>query len=51
MDYGIEDAPSLEESVYEIDLAATDGVLYNDGDTMMEIKNPSVDIKVRVKER
>ena len=51
VDYGIDNAPSLEDSAYEIDLEATDGVLYNDGDTMMEIKNPSVDIKVRVKER
>lgn len=51
MNYGIDDIPSLEDSAYEIDLSATDGVLYNDGDTMMEIKNPAVDIKVRVKER
>lgn len=40
-------------SEYEqkIDLSATDGVLYNDGDCMMEIKNPSVDIRIRVKEK
>ena len=34
-----------------VDLDVTDGILYNDGDTMMEIKNPSQDIRVRVKER
>lgn len=39
------------DQVNEIDLTATDGVLYNDGDCMMEIKNPSIDIKVRVKEK
>lgn len=35
----------------EIDLEATDWILYNDGDSMMEIKNPETDIKIRVKER
>jgi hypothetical protein len=34
-----------------IDLDATDGILYNDGDTMMELKYPSRDIKIRIKER
>lgn len=34
-----------------IDLEATDGILYNEGDTMMEIKYPSQDIRVRIKER
>lgn len=34
-----------------IDLEATDGILYNDGDTMMEIKYPSRDIKIKIKER
>lgn len=34
-----------------IDLDATDGILYNDGDSMMEIKNPSNDIIIRLKER
>ena len=34
-----------------VDLEVTDGILYNDGDTMMEIKNPNQDIRVRVKER
>lgn len=39
-----------DERVY-VDLAATDGILYNDGDTMMEIKRPEEDIRVRFKER
>lgn len=34
-----------------VDLDVTDGILYNDGDSMMEIKNPSHDIRVRLKER
>ena len=34
-----------------VDLNATDGILYNDGDTMMEIKKPAEDIKIRIKER
>lgn len=34
-----------------IDLEATDGILYNDGDCMMEIKNPETDIRVRIKEK
>lgn len=36
---------------YEIDLEATDGILYNEGDTMMEIKKPETDIRIRIKER
>ena len=36
---------------YIIDLEATDGILYNDNDTMMEIKKPETDIKIRIKER
>ena len=35
----------------EIDLEATDGILYNEGDMMMEIKKPENDIKIRIKER
>ena len=35
----------------EVDLEATDGILYNEGDTMMEIKNPEKDIRIRIKER
>lgn len=34
-----------------IDTEATDGILYNDADTMMEIKYPETDIRVRVKEK
>lgn len=34
-----------------VDLNATDGILYNDGDQMMEIKYPETDIVVRVKSR
>lgn len=34
-----------------VDLEATDGILYNDGDSMMEIKYPEEDIVVRVKTR
>lgn len=41
--------PTNEEGV--IDLESTDWILYNDGDTMMEIKKPKEDIKVRIKER
>lgn len=39
------------EDRYEVDLEATDGILYNEGDTMMEIKNPEKDIRIRIKER
>lgn len=34
-----------------IDLDASDWILYNDGDTMMEIKDPTVDITVQIKVR
>ena len=34
-----------------VDLEASDGILYNDGDTMMEIKYPKTDIQVKIKER
>lgn len=40
-----------EEGNEVLDLEVTDGVIYNDGDTMVEIKNPEKDILVRVKER
>lgn len=39
------------DRVEMVDLSVTDGVLYNDGDTMMEIKNPANDIRIRLKER
>ena len=35
----------------QIDLEASDGILYSDGDSMFEIKYPENDIMVRVKER
>lgn len=34
-----------------VDLEATDGILYNEGDTMMEIKYPESDIRIKFKER
>ena len=34
-----------------INLDATDGILYNDGDSMIELKYPSKDIRIRIKER
>ena len=39
----------MNESI--VDLEASDYILFNDGDTMMEIKNPNDDIRVRIKER
>jgi hypothetical protein len=41
----------VSENEEKIDLEATDGILYNDGDCMMEIKNPSINIRIRVKEK
>lgn len=38
-------------TIKQVDVEATDGILYNEGDTMMEIKNPATDIKVKIKER
>lgn len=35
----------------KIDLEASDGILYSEGDTMLEIKYPEQDIKVRCKTR
>jgi hypothetical protein len=34
-----------------VDLEASDWILYNDGNSMMEIKNPDEDIRIRIKER
>lgn len=45
------DSYSISSDRDIIDLDATDGILYNDGDTMMEIKYPEQDIRVRIKER
>ena len=39
------------ESVELIDIDATDGILYNDSDSMFEIKYPEKDIRVRIKEK
>ena len=36
---------------YRIDLEASDGILFSDGDTMLEIKYPEKDIKIKVKVR
>ena len=40
-----------EATAFEIDLNSIDNVLYNDIDSMFEIKNPSKDIQIRVKLR
>jgi hypothetical protein len=40
-----------EENEIIVDLEASDWVLYNEVDSMLEIKNPSQDIKIRIKER
>jgi hypothetical protein len=42
---------SLEDRDGRIDLIASDGILYSEGDTMLEIKYPDKDIRVRVKLR
>lgn len=34
-----------------IDLEATDGILYSDGDSMFEVKYPEKDIRIRIKEK
>ena len=34
-----------------VDLEASDWILYNDGNSMLEIKNPTQDIRIRIKER
>ena len=40
-----------EDRENRIDLAASEGILYSDGDTMLEVKYPDRDIRVRVKLR
>ena len=40
-----------DANTFQIDINTTDRVLYNDYDSMFEIKNPKTDIKVRVKTR
>lgn len=51
--YGISKEPMKldDANTFLIDINATDRVLYNDYDSMFEIKNPKTDIKVRVKTR
>jgi hypothetical protein len=39
------------EKTFVVDMEATDGILYNDGDTMMEVKYPEKDIRIKWKER
>ena len=43
----------ISQETYDdiINLEASDWILYNDGNSMMEIKNPETDIKIRIKER
>lgn len=36
---------------YKLDLKASDGIIYSDGDTMLEIKYPETDIRIRAKVR
>ena len=46
---GLDCNKPTEESVpgrYKIDLEASDGIIYSDGDTMLEIKWPEKDIRV-----
>ena len=40
-----------DDSELIVNLDATDGVLYNDGDTMIEVRYPEKDILIRIKER
>ena len=42
---------STNSNAFEIDLDAIDHVLYNDIDSMFEIKYPETDIQIRVKLR
>ena len=43
---------TYKEGVEDIvDLEASDWILYNDGNSMMEIKYPDTDIRIRIKER
>jgi hypothetical protein len=44
-------ATTPEDRENRIDLVASDGILYSDGDTMLEIKYPDKDIRVRAKLR
>lgn len=42
---------NIEEGRMQLDMKATDGVLYNNADSMFEIKYPENDIKIRIKTR
>lgn len=44
-------ASSAHDYVDLIDLEATDGIIYTDGDSMLEIKYPETDIRIRIKEK
>ena len=41
----------VESNRVEIDLEASDGIIYSEGNAMLEIKNPTIDITVQFKER
>jgi hypothetical protein len=47
----IEYIEGAEEDRIQLDMKATDGVLYNNADSMFEIKNPENDIVIRIKVR
>ena len=49
--YSDECGESVDPRGNRIDLAASDGILYSEGDTMLEVKYPDEDIRVRVKLR
>ena len=46
-----EDLANEGAEYYTLDLDASEGVIYSDGDTMLEIKYPNDDIKIRCKTR
>lgn len=46
-----EETEILTGNRLKIDLDASEGILYSDGDSMLEIKYPQLDIRVKIKER
>ena len=42
---------TTESNRLELDLEASDGIIYSEGNAMLEIKNPTTDITVQFKER
>lgn len=50
-DCAVEGESQVETNRYRLDLEASDGIIYSEGDTMLEIKFPENDIRVRIKER